>query len=168
MNSPVFTLLENDEKQQVIEFMYNNMVQIPKGCTLTHRGEKVDALYFVLSGELELSPGPDDDDEEEEEDLVETGDQRDKETDGSTDERTEGKTSTTQGEDEGGDGQRKRSGKRRGRVLIRLPAGSFVLPRAFVRTACTGHRVIALKHCSLYKLTSQSFHSITNGTYVCL
>lgn len=138
MNSCIFSLLDAEERQHCIHLMQNSFVQIPKGCMLIQRGDKVDTLYFLVSGAL-----------------------------GMTEPNAAEPNTATQGL-----APPRSTGRRRSsydvevpqeRYPIELAPGSFVAPRAFVREEQTGHSVMALRPCTLQKLSYHSFQQVISG-----
>lgn len=145
--SPIFALLDADEKRQILELLTSSMIHVACDCILFHRGEKVDVLYFLENGELEMAAVGQDAEIHPEESNVQ---------------RRRGSA--------GGSSQDPREAEPTLDRLssppsspVQIPSGAFVLPRAFVRAGRTEYRVRAVKPSALYKLTAQSFQSVANG-----
>ncbi|KEP61257.1 UNVERIFIED_CONTAM: cyclic nucleotide-binding domain-containing protein [Hammondia hammondi] len=147
LNSPVFALFDVDEKRQVLELLTSSMTHVAEECTLFNRGEKVDVLYFLETGELEMAAvDPDPENHAEEATL------------GETEESAVGSAPDSQ---EAEPGNHRLSAT--AFSVLQISPGAFVLPRAFLRAGCTAYRVRAVKPSSLYKLTAQSFQTVANG-----
>ena len=148
MSSSIFALLEPEERQHCAHLMVNSFVQIPKGCMLVQRGEKVDTLYFLVSGELGMT-GPN---------AVEN--------------RTEHQTSSEAAlTPPAYSSARRRSSYDaevpQNKFPVKIRPGAFVLPRGFVREAQTNHSIMALRPCTLQKLSFHSFQQIISGKQSC-
>ncbi|KFH00401.1 cyclic nucleotide-binding domain-containing protein [Toxoplasma gondii VAND] len=147
LNSPVFALFDVDEKRQILELLISSITHVTEECTIFHRGEKVDVLYFVERGELEMAAvGPDPENHAEEANLGE---------------REESAVGSAPDSQEAELGNHRHSAM--AFSVLQIPSGAFVLPRAFLRAGCTAYRVRAVKPSSLYKLTAQSFQTVANG-----
>lgn len=135
-SSPIFSLLDSDDKQHCIHVMQSSIVQIPKGCTLLQRGEKVDTLYFLVSGRLGQSLS-----------VYARGEHK---LIGPID--YTGRRRSSVGTDTNPDD-----------YPIVLESGAFVTPRAFVREGQTAHSIVALQASTLQKLSFHSFQQVISG-----
>lgn len=135
MGSPVFSLLNAEERQHCIHLMLNSFVQIPRGCMLIQKGEKVDTLYFLVSGELGMTEAN----------------------------ATEPQENTSALAPPSYSARRRSSYDMEispDKVPIKIGPGAFVTPRAFVREEQTNHSVVALRPCTLQKLSFHSFQQV--------
>lgn len=135
MGSPVFSLLNAEERQHCIHLMLNSFVQIPRGCMLIQKGEKVDTLYFLVSGELGMTEAS----------------------------ATEPQENTSALAPPSYSARRRSSYDMEispDKVPINIGPGAFVTPRAFVREEQTNHSVVALRPCTLQKLSFHSFQQV--------
>ncbi|XP_026192251.1 uncharacterized protein LOC34619167 [Cyclospora cayetanensis] len=139
MSSCIFSLLDAEERQHCVHLMTNSFVQIPKGCRLIQRGDKIDTLYFLVSGSLGMT-----------------------EPNGNTTD-----TVTATALISSGSNARRRSSYDVEVPLERFPIelgpGAFVTPRAFVREEQTNHSLVALRPCTLQKLSYHSFQQVISG-----
>ncbi|CDJ35673.1 cyclic nucleotide-binding domain-containing protein, putative [Eimeria mitis] len=140
MSSSIFALLEPEERQHCIHLMLNSFVQIPKGCMLVQRGEKVDTLYFLVSGELGMT-----------EPHAGAEQQPARTTELTPPAYTARRRSSYDVE------------VPEDKFPVKIGQGAFVLPRAFVREAQTNHSVMALRPCTLQKLSFHSFQQIISA-----
>ena len=138
MSSSIFSLLNAEERQHCIHLMLNSFVQIPKGCMLTQRGDKVDTLYFLVSGTLGMT------DPNAGEFNTETGELV-------PPRNTARRRSSYDAE------------VPQDRYPIKLGPGAFVTPRAFVREEQTNHSIMAMRTCTLQKLSYNSFQQVISG-----
>ncbi|CDI86137.1 cyclic nucleotide-binding domain-containing protein, putative [Eimeria praecox] len=140
MSSSIFALLEPEERQHCVHLMLNSFVQIPKGCMLVQRGEKVDTLYFLVSGELGMT----------EPHVIEPP-----------------VNSAALSPPAPGYHARRRSSYDaevpQEKFPIQIGPGAFVVPRAFVREEQTNHSIMALRPCTLQKLSFHSFQQVISG-----
>ncbi|KAL8270894.1 hypothetical protein Esti_005188 [Eimeria stiedai] len=141
IGSCIFSLLDAEERQHCIFLMQNSFVQVPKGCMLVQRGDKVDTLYFVVSGSLGMTEPRAGDYEE---DVS----------------RRRNAPSNAGRRRSSYDGEVSQE-----EFPILLSQGAFVTPRAFVREQQTDHSVVALRPCTLQKL---SFHSFQHVLSACI
>ncbi|OEH78678.1 cyclic nucleotide-binding domain-containing protein [Cyclospora cayetanensis] len=139
MSSCIFSLLDAEERQHCVHLMTNSFVQIPKGCRLIQRGDKIDTLYFLVSGSLGMT-----------------------EPNGNTTD-----TVTATALISSGSNARRRSSYDVEVPLERFPIelgpGAFVTPRAFVREEQTNHSLVALRPCTLQKLSYHSFQQVISA-----
>ncbi|KAL8450834.1 hypothetical protein Emed_002291 [Eimeria media] len=140
IGSCIFSLLDAEERQHCIFLMQNSFVQVPKGCMLVQRGDKVDTLYFVVSGSLGMTEPHacnylEDDPSRRLNVPVNSGRRRSS---------YDGEVSLEE-------------------YPIELSQGAFITPRAFVREQQTDHSVVALRPCTLQKLSFHSFQQVLSG-----
>ncbi|KAL8437623.1 hypothetical protein ACSSS7_000829 [Eimeria intestinalis] len=139
IGSCIFSLLDAEERQHCIFLMQNSFVQVPKGCMLVQRGDKVDTLYFVVSGSLGMTEphaGGFEEDSSRRLNVPANAGRRRSSYDGEISQEE---------------------------YPIELSQGAFVTPRAFVREQQTDHSVVALRPCTLQKLSFHSFQQVLSG-----
>ncbi|KAL8451450.1 hypothetical protein Emag_002672 [Eimeria magna] len=139
IGSCIFSLLDAEERQHCIFLMQNSFVQVPKGCMLVQRGDKVDTLYFVVSGSLGMTEphvGGLEEDSSSRLNVPSNAGRRRSSYDGEVSQEE---------------------------FPIELSHGAFVTPRAFVREQQTDHSVVALRPCTLQKLSFHSFQQVLSA-----